>query len=785
MKRLGTCALVAWGFLQMGADAASVSLDGAWTLSYRRQQEEGPWASIPATVPGDAHVALRAAGLIPDPAIGTNAWALLDWEACEWRYTRTFKGVSAPAGGRVELRFDGVDTRADYFLNGEALGHSENMFTPVRFDVTEKLKADNTLVVHIKSPLGRSLLGVLGRNRVGGTDVEGIRKAQHVFGWDIMPRLVTSGIWRSVALDILDACRFGDVHWMCLKADPKTRTADVKVDCQILAPWKHLHKSMLRITLARDGKVAFRQEEPVHFYQTRTSFSVRDADLWWPRDAGESACYDGIVEFVAADGTTLARDVRKVGLRTVRLERADWTSEETPGTFRFIVNGEPIYMHGADWTPLDACHSRDGQHLRQALDMLVDLNCNMIRIWGGGVYEPDALYDFCDANGILVWQDFMMGNVQPEQNDAFARAIADEARVQVVRLRSHPCLALWCANNEIDRAMAGDWGVWAPDPAGERISRVVLPRVLRDFDPFTPYVPSSPWWTPAVVRGEAKLSQDHLWGPRQKPYKHAFWTRATPTFVSETGYHGCPNVASLERMMTPVGRYPWTNPDDPFSFNDEWICKATTAYPSQRDMGLDRNALMPCQVKGMFGFVPRDLATFVELSQSVQAEALKYWIELSRSRKGRTWGLLWWNLRDGWPIVSDGVVDYYFGKKKAYAAIKSVQQPQLVAYVDTPFEGEVARGVTNRLVAVNDRLYAVEGMARAVDIATGRPVWEGRVEIPANGTKILCENLSLEGHGMLRIDYAFAGVARVNRCLYGPPPYDAASYRTWCADRQR
>ncbi len=159
------------------AQAGGVSLDGAWTLGYRRQQEGGAWTSIPATVPGDTYAALHAAGVIPDPTVGTNAWGFLGWEQYEWRYVRTFRGVPARPGERVELRFDGVDTRAEYVLNGETLGRSENMFTPVRFDVTDRLKADNTLAVYIKSPLGRPLLGVLGRSRIGGTDVEGIRKA--------------------------------------------------------------------------------------------------------------------------------------------------------------------------------------------------------------------------------------------------------------------------------------------------------------------------------------------------------------------------------------------------------------------------------------------------------------------------------------------------------------------------------------------------------------------------------------------------------------------------------
>lgn len=770
MKRwLGAC-VCAFGVGT--ATATSFSLDGAWWLAFRPQQEtNAPWTTVSATVPGDVHDDLYRAGLIPDPTIGTNVWALFKLEQNEWRYSRTFDAPAAGAGETVQLRFDGVDTRAAFFLNGECLGTRANMFVPQTFDVTSRLRPKgNVLEVRISSPLRdpRELLGVLGRSRVGGTDVEGIRKAQHVFGWDIMPRLVSSGLWRGVALDVLPETRFGDVHWMCVKADPKTRRAELRVDCQILAPMRHLHETTLRLTLSRNGRTVVTREHPVRYFQTRDSLVVHNADLWWPRDAGAPALYDAVAEFVAPDGAILARDVRKIGLRTIRLERADWHSEDDPGTFRFLVNDTPIYMHGTDWTPLDALHGRDGRHVQRALDLLVDLNCNMIRIWGGGVYETDAVYDFCDAHGICVWQDFMMGNVEPEQNDAFARTMAEEARYQVVRLRSHPCLALWCANNEIDRSVGSAWGRWAPDPEGERISREVLPRVLRDFDPLTPYLPSSPWWTPAVVRGEAKLSQDHLWGPRQEYFKGTFWTKATPTFVSETGYHGCPNLDSLQKMMTPAGLYPWPDPAQPFRFNDEWNCKATMAYPEQRDWGSSRNALMPKQVKNMFGAIPTNLPLFVEQSQTVQAEALKYWMELSRTRKGRTWGMLWWNLRDGWPILSDGVVDYYFGKKKAYAYLKDVQQPQLVACVED-----------GRLVAVNDRLHPVSGTVKVVDVASGKVLFDGAVEIPANGTNLLAARLPLSGQGMVRIDYAFEGVPRTNRCLYGEPPFRYEDYRAW------
>ena len=743
--------------------AAALSLNGEWRLDYRFEEERGEWSTLHTQVPGDGYIALQEAGVLPDLTIGTNAWGALKYEQCEWKYSRTFDAPQLKPGERAMLTFDGVDTRATYALNGETIGKSENMFVPHRFDVTDRLKPKgNVLEVLIASPLGRDLLNVLGRSRVGGTDVEGIRKAQHSFGWDIMPRIVCGGIWRDVRMDILPPERFGDVFWIVERVDAEKRTADVRVQCQVVTPRRWLHRARLKVSLSRGGKVAAECEHPLRYAQTCDDLSVKDAKLWWPRSAGDAALYDAVAELTDENGKPLARDARKIGLRTVRLERADWHSEKDPGTFRFIVNGSPVYMHGCDWTPMDALHSRDTLHLQKCLDMLVDLNCNMIRIWGGGVYEPDALYDFCDRNGILVWQDFMMGNVEPEQNDRFAKAIEEEAKVQVLRLRSHPSLALWCANNEQDRSVASMWRENAPDPDGDRISREVLPRVLRDFDPFTPYIPSSPWWTPDVVAGKAKLSQDHLWGPRAQYFKGAFWTANTPTFVSETGYHGCPNAESLKRMMTAEGVYPWPDKAKKLSFNAEWQCKATVAYPEQGPggNGNGRNSLMSKQSEIMFGKTPERLEDFVAASQHAQAEALKTWIELSRSRKGRTWGLLWWNLRDGWPILSDGVVDWYFGKKSAYEAIRQSSQDELVMIRDD-----------HKVVAVNDRFRAVNGNVRIMDRETGRVVLERVYEVAPNATAEI-GTLEWSGQGVFDIEYAVDEEWHRNYYLYGAPPFD-------------
>ena len=270
------------GFLAacLASAGESISLNGEWELSWRHQEERGAWRSIPAQVPGDALAELERAGLLPDLTVGTNVWSAFPWEQCEWRYARMFAAPCTAPGERVRLRFDGVDTRAEYFLNGTRLGASENMFMPVSFDVTDRLHPTNRLEVVIHSPLGRPLLGVLGRSRVGGTDVEGIRKAQHAFGWDIMPRVVSCGIWRGVFLDRVPPVRFGDVHWMVRSANHQSRTASGLVDCQILAPLRYLHRARLRLSLSRGGRIAWRTEHVVRDYQTRDGFGVHNADLW-------------------------------------------------------------------------------------------------------------------------------------------------------------------------------------------------------------------------------------------------------------------------------------------------------------------------------------------------------------------------------------------------------------------------------------------------------------------------------------------------------------------------
>ncbi len=324
--------------------------------------------------------------------------------------------------------------------------------------------------------------------------------------------------------------------------------------------------------------------------------------------------------------------------------------------------------------------------------MIVDLNCNMIRCWGGNVYEDHEFFDLCDSNGVMVWQDFSLAGTAYPQDDDFAEKIRTEAVAVVLKLRRHPSLVVWSGNNEVDASL--DWNFTKPvDPGIDRLSREVLPRAVWEYDPLRDYLPSSPYCGEEYFRqgnNESLLPEVHLWGPRGY-YKTPFYTEVNAHFVSEIGYHGCPNRSSLERMFDPGFVYPWTAEG---KWNDQWQTKAVRAHPDST-LTLDRNDLMTNQVKALFGDVPKDLDRFIFASQVVQAEAMKFFVEFWRMDKFRKTGIIWWNLRDGWPILSDAIVDFYNSRKLAYYFIRRVQ-PDACVMIGDPRDGR------HPVVAVND-----------------------------------------------------------------------------------
>lgn len=772
-----------------------ISLDGTWQLDYWEQGKEpvrSPEAlqgiaveSISAQVPGNVELDLYRAGRIENPEIDSQTWRVRYLEGYQWRYSRTFQTPGKENDDdEIILDFEGIDCYSDIFLNGKRVGSTDNMLISHLFDVTEFLKTDgseNLLEVYIRSSVIEARKGIppVLSNNWNRPETVTTRRAPHTYGWDIMPRLVSAGIWRSVFLQVRPAVHIRDAHWMTAEVHVEQKTARLLLDCVIAFPPKYQSKGISRrVCLKRNGTVVFDKTELVAMFSQRVRINLDNVDFWWPRGYGEAALYDAEVTLLDSKGRIIDQNCQSVGIRTIQLERSDIHTAEEPGRFCFYVNQEPIFIHGSNWTPLDALHSRDKQHLEKALALAVDLNCNMLRCWGGNVYEDHDFYDFCDRNGILIWQDFSMGCSYYPQARWFQEAIEREVESFVIKVRSHPCIALWAGNNEDDEMMCdGHFAFYKPDPGMDKVSRVTLPYLLFELDPTRPYLPSSPYWSERYCReyygNTDALPERHLWGPRGY-YKDPFYTtEAQCIFASETGYHGMPCRSSLEKMFTADKVYPWTDKKQ-FHWKDEWIAKAVTEYEEYGYMP-ERNNLMINQVKALFGSVPTDLDEFIFASQSVQAEAMKYFVERFRGRKfAPCTGILWWNIRDGWPIISDAVVDWYFTPKMAYEFIRNVQRDVCVMILDATAEGGCP------LVAVNDTREEHTVSVIVKDVDSGKWLYEGKVLIPANGKVDLSLLAYPKDQGMLKILYRVDKKDDyINHYLYGRPPFRLTNYRDW------
>ena len=717
-----------------------------WELYFGLQDENAPdspdellhssFRKVDATVPGNVEIDLERAGLIHDPTIGNNVYNLRKFEVYQWWYRCQFEEPDVPDKHLVKLCFDGIDCIADIWLNNEKIGRTENMFVEHHIDITDKIKEENELYVCIHSPIlegrkyQREFFGVR-YDALGGESVN-IRKAAHSYGWDILPRLVSAGIWKDVKLDIIPPTHFKAVYWATNSVDPKNKSASIYVDWEFATERLCIDDLVLNVNLKRDNQVVFNQNYNIYSTVFRTRLNdLHNIDLWWPRGYGEPALYDATLRITDAHGHVIAEDMQKIGIRTVKLDRTDATTKEKPGEFVFLINHEKIFVKGTNWVALDSLHSRDKDHIKPSMKMLVDLNCNMVRMWGGNVYEHDEFYDLCDAHGIMVWHDFMMGCTQYPQDEGFLKKIETEASKAISRIRRHPSLVLWAGNNEND--VAGEWNEDQPfiDPNTEPISRQLLPSMVRRLDPKTPYLPSSPYISSEAFRMAGRIDQSyapeqHLWGPRGY-YKAPFYTENIAKFVSEIGYHGCPNLESLKKMFDAEFVYPWKNTLD-FEWNDQWQTKAVRSHPYSTET-IKRNDLMINQIKCVFTEVPTDLDMFICASQIIQAEAKKYFIEFWRMNKFDRNGILWWNLRDGWPVISDAIVDYYYSKKLAYHYIKRVQTDVCVMIGDAKENG-------HPVVIVNDTRNEINGNFSIKDADTGEVLMEKSFKVNVNGKSV-------------------------------------------------
>lgn len=676
------------------------------------------YSCVDASVPGNFERDFEKAGLIPDPYFGLNTLKMQDLENLHLWYTTTFTYHGTP-DENTGLRFEGIDTVAEIYLNGVLLKKVSNMFLTYDIPVGETIRdGENDLVVHIIPAVIAAReyeLPVSSNALKYGYESLYIRKAASMYGWDIMPRIVSGGIWKPVSLVRKKPDRIEDIFLytndLRMNADGKTASG-----ASLMAYFTlHIEKDFLKNFRLRVkgacGDSSFAMECEPCFTNGRMSAWISDPKLWWPKNAGDANLYDCTAELLYC-GEVVDTLTLRTGIRTVGLSRTSTTDKDGNGDFCFIVNGKRVFAMGTNWVPLDAFHSNDINRIDYAMEMANDIGCNIIRLWGGNVYENQRFFDLCDESGILVWQDFGMGCSVYPQEKRFLDMLEPEVLQVIKANRNHPSLILWAGDNECDYAF--NWAGTKRDPNQNIITREFLPQMLRAHDFTRPYLPSSPYIDEEAYKSGKPTSEDHLWGPRDY-FKGNFYKNTVCHFASETGYHGCPSPKALEKFISKEQLWPIF--DENGVPGTEWLMHASCMRPEPSDPYAYRIGLMARQVKTLFTETPDNLNDFALMSQISQAEAKKYFIERFRITRGRRNGIIWWNLVDGWPQISDAVVDYYYTKKLAYHFIKRSQQPVLLAF-DEPDEA----GTSITLYGVNDLTDNVTVSYRVRNITDGTVV---------------------------------------------------------------
>jgi beta-mannosidase len=660
------------------------------------------WVEVP--VPGDVHRALVAAGRIPHPFYDRNEDLVAWMEEREWWYRLRFDGPEAPAGDeRLRLVLHGLDTFATVFLNGEELGRHGNMFREATFDVTARVRPgeENLLAVRFDPPLAHAGPAAFGEWAPNEKRRVWLRKAQYGWGWDWGPRLPTIGLWRPVELRRERVAALTGVRFATLRLPAPGRDAlvEVEVGAERFAGEGPLAAAIeLR---GPDGALAAQATLALDGPRARTAYlTLEDPPLWWTHDLGEPARHALRVALLC-DGEELDAREQAVGVRTIELDQRPDPDE--PGTrfFRFVLNGVGIFARGANWIPADSFVgdlpvARYEARLRDAREA----NMNMLRVWGGGLYEHDVLYDLCDRLGILVWQDFMFA-CGPYPERELAAEVELEARYQVARLRHHPSLALWCGNNENqwihDQQHPTEHGARVP---GALFYDEILPRVVAELNATTPYWPGSPFGgNDHNDRDEGDVHDWDVWHGNH-PRRFGEPARREPTpesvsfrryaedagrFISEFGVLAAPDRETLRR---------WIPADQLFHHSPAMDHHTKDSPKDKIDMLLE-------SVTG----VAHDLDEFVDFSMIAQAEALKFGIEHFRRRSPHCSGTLVWQLNDCWPVLSWALVDYHGFGKAGYFFVRRVYAPVLASFRE-------AAGGALELWVTNDTPEPVRDVAR-------------------------------------------------------------------------
>ncbi len=728
-----------------------IDLAGPWTL-----RREGDDEAVPIRIPGDNVSALLEAGRIADPYTGANELAALWVGREDWQLAREVRVERGFLRGRhAWLYLESLDTCAEVRLNGRTVAESANMFRPVRADLDGLLaEGDNRLEIRIRSaekeaaraagalpyPIPHSSYPVQSPHR------NLVRKAQCHSGWDWGPCLMVSGLYGEAYLAAAESGRLEQVHTRRRPLAGGDWELEVTVEFHA---WK---EARLPVEVAVGGETQ-RSAEPVRPGPNvfRRTVRVRGPERWWPAGYGAQPLYPLRVR-VAEEEVQ-----RRIGFRTLEVLHAD---DAHGRSLVFRVNGRDVFCKGANWIPADALPARQTpERCAALLSSAAAANMNMLRVWGGGQYEREHFYRLCDEKGLLVWQDFMFSCAAYPAGPAFLAEVEVEARHQVKRLKDHPCLALWCGNNE-DLGALGWFPETRENPARyvvdyDRLNEGVIGRVVRELDP------ERTWWPSSPCAGEGDYSDNwhddskgdmHFWSVWHEGKSFESYYEVTPRFCSEFGFQSFP---SLETVRA-------------YAAEDQWNPTAPVMEHHQRH---PRGNTVIVETMTRYFRLPEGFESFLYLSQVQQALAIKTAVEYWRSRRPVCMGVLYWQLNDVWPVASWSSLEHSGRWKLLHHLARRFYAP-VHAAAFCP-DGRVVR-----VAGMNDRAEPARGelAVRFLDFS-GRVLREERrpVEVPAESAASLAE-YPLEGlpfapeETFLHLRADFGGGTVVENELFLSPP---------------
>ena len=600
---------------------------------------------FPAQIPGTIHTDLLKNGIIQDPFYGCNEKELQWIGDSDWVYQTTFvPSDNLMQGRQIELVFEGLDTYATVWLNDKLLFEADNMFRTWKVDVKPLLKAgQNKLRLRFASALGRYRAdSAAAEYFLPGGKWMYARKAAYHFGWDWGPVFITAGIWKPAYLRAWNETRVLDIFMKTKRLEKEK--AFLQLETAIVSEKDQM--AMIKLLDPLSGDVTFvkdfRLKQGDQVYQF--DIEIVDPILWWSNGLGKPHLYHWKALVTTQDGESHQEDLN-FGIRTIELVQED---DDIGTSFSFRLNGKNVFARGANYIPQHSFLTvpTDSSY-RELISQAVAANMNMLRVWGGGVYERDIFYSLCDQHGIMVWQDFMFACAMYPGDSTFLRNVATEATEQLKRLRKHPSIALWCGNNEVDEGWH-NWGWQKQYQMTEHVQQRIwedytalfhhlLPDLVETYHSDVQYVSSSPKF--GWGRKESMTKGDsHYWGVWWGKEPFESYQLKVPRFMSEFGFQAMPSMATIRRFQ---------QADQDFLFSPALKChqKHPTGFETI-DAYLERESLKP-----------ESLEAYIFASQLIQAHGITMAVKAHRNNKPRCMGSLYWQLNDVWPVTSWSGID--------------------------------------------------------------------------------------------------------------------------------